>query len=244
MKSRTISACDEGPVALLDNVHITGEGNAPILRGISMAVERGERVLITGPNGSGKSTIIRSLGGMVMPQVGSVRIFGRDLAALSARQRSKLIAQRVGIGFQAHNLQEGRTSLENTTTMWDVTRRGSPPLERLASIAVALGLTSDMLLHSSHVLSGGQKHRVALARLLFSEPELLMFDEPTAALDPHGDFGKQAVYRVIDEAAERTGATVIMVSHDEEAASIASREIVLHGGLIVSSSFNPSCRAA
>jgi putative ABC transport system ATP-binding protein len=230
---------DRQVVSRLTNVHVVGDGGVPIIggdRGVSLQVAKGERVLITGPNGSGKSTVIRAMAGIVKPVVGSVELFGQDINDLPARRRAKLIASHVGVGFQSSNLDEGFNVLTNLKMLHETTRRGPVPNERLAHIVTSLGLfgvNGRMLEQSAHTLSGGQKQRVSIGRLLLPKPDLLLLDEPTASLDSGGTYGKSHTYDVLNEFAEADGSTIVMVSHDAEAESIATRRVVVEDGRVV-----------
>jgi putative ABC transport system ATP-binding protein len=237
-------------VATMTNVHVVGEGGVPIIggdRGVSLRVTQGERVLITGPNGSGKSTVLRAMAGIVRPEVGTVELFGQDINELSDRRRSKLVAARVGVGFQAANLDDGFSVLDNLTMLHETTRHGRVPRDRLARIVTQLGLfgtDGSMLEQSAHTLSGGQKQRVSIGRLLLPRPELLLLDEPTAALDSGGTYGKRHTYEVLQEFVEADGATLVMVSHDAEAESIATRRVVVEDGAIVADEYLASAPPA
>jgi ABC-type lipoprotein export system ATPase subunit len=205
-------------VVELSDLEVRGNAREPILKGVSLQVRRGDRLLITGESGSGKSTVLRALGNIVTPTAGEVILFGQQLSELTRRERKRLIREQVGFVHQAHNLHEGRKVRKNITTSYDTTRSGRPPLRDIAYLAVALGIAGEhgeMLDRRVDTLSGGQKQRVAIARALLPRPNLLLLDEPTASLDPQSDFGKAAVYGVIDRFAAETGATVVMVSHDE-----------------------------
>jgi putative ABC transport system ATP-binding protein len=172
----------------------------------------------------------------VTPSTGAVELFGRIIHALSAVRSARLIADRVGVGFQASNLDDNFSVLDNLRTLHETTRRGRVPNDRLARIITSLGLfgrEGDMLEQRAHTLSGGQKQRVALGRLLLPKPSLILLDEPTAALDSDGEYGKRHAYGVLEDFAQQDDATVIMVSHDAEAEAIATRRVVVENGLIV-----------
>ncbi|HJQ08187.1 MAG TPA: ATP-binding cassette domain-containing protein [Candidatus Saccharimonadales bacterium] len=215
-------------IALLGNVHVAAKDGAQILGGISLQVYRGDRVLVTGPSGSGKSTVLRTLFGVETLRSGEVRLLEKDIHSFASSQRTKLIAEHVGVGFQAPNLDPGFNVWQNIVSLYEGIRRGRPPLDRLAALAVAFGL-QNKLKRPVAQLSGGEKQRTALARLLLPQPDLLLLDEPTSMIDS-GVAGKAAVYDVLDNMAGPDAALVI-VSHDREAERIATRRIVMADGL-------------
>jgi len=219
------------PVAELHNLHVIGEGGQELLHGVDLTVERGERLLIAGPNGSGKSTILRAMEGIVKASEGEVRLFGNSMNDLSEDVRKRLIRERVGVGFQTANLDDGRTVAENIFSLHDTTRSGRPDTRRTAEILLSLGLQGK-LEQTTHTLSGGEKQRAAMARLLLPNPELILLDEPTASLDSDGFYGKKHMYNVLGYFAAQSGATVVVVSHDAEAANFATREVHIRDGLV------------
>ncbi len=224
------------PIAELRNVEVT-DGDQPILRGVSLGVERGERLAITGPNGSGKSTILGVMDGIITASAGETYVFGNNMAELDQKQRDELVRTRVGVGFQTSNLDEGRTVYDNLVSLRDTTRSLSRTERRqqngrLASLVVSLGL-HDKLDQIAHTLSGGEKQRVAIGRLLLPDPELILLDEPTASLDSAGTYGKTHIYEVIGDFAARSDATVVVVSHDAEALRFTTRELQVRDGSIV-----------
>ncbi|HSX06024.1 MAG TPA: ATP-binding cassette domain-containing protein, partial [Candidatus Saccharimonadales bacterium] len=177
------------PVAELRDVHFIGEGKQELLHGVSLSVMPRERLLIAGPNGSGKSTILRIMENIVQPSEGEVHLFGNNMNNLSQDARQQIIRERVGVGFQAAMLDEGRTVAENISSLHDTTREGRPNRRHAAELLVTLGLRG-MLDRRANTLSGGEKQRVAMARLLLPAPELILMDEPTASLDSGGAYGK------------------------------------------------------
>ncbi len=218
-------------IAQLRRVHVVSQDGTPILHDVSLNVRRGEQILITGPSGSGKSTLLRTLAAIDTPVDGSVVLFGRDLSDLKEGKRSKLIRDRVGVGFQTHNLDTGTDGYGNLTSLQLTTRHERASFEYMARLVVGLGL-EKLLDPKAQTMSGGEKQRLALARLLLPKPELILLDEPTAALDSTSSYGKQKMYDFLDEYAQRTGATVVTVSHDDQARSHATRLVEMLDGCI------------
>ncbi len=194
----------------------------------SLEIAPGEFVAVIGPSGSGKSTLLLVLGGMLSPSAGKVFLNGHSVYDLSPNARAELRRQRVGFVFQTFNLVPYLTALENVQIPLFLAgldeagqrRRATELLER-----VGLG---DRLDHKPPELSVGQQQRVALARVLANNPEIILADEPTGNLDP--DTGQQILDLL--EAMNREGRTVVMVTHDPRAAARARRTLRLQEGRI------------
>jgi putative ABC transport system ATP-binding protein len=209
---------------------VYGEGETAVhaLRGVSVAFPAGQYAAIMGPSGSGKSTLMHLLAGLDKPTTGSVVVDGRELAGLDDKALTRLRRDRLGFVFQAFNLVPVLTAEENI--MLPLTLAGRKPdrewLERLIA-AVGLG---DRLDHRPAELSGGQQQRVAVARALIHRPAVVFADEPTGNLDSHSS---DEVLALLRQAADEFGQTVVMVTHDAHAASVADRIVVLTDGEIV-----------
>jgi ABC-type lipoprotein export system ATPase subunit len=210
-----------------------GRGTAEVhaLRGINLEIRSGERVALLGKSGSGKSTLLNLLGGLDRPSGGRVEVGGQDLARLSSGQLARHRLQTVGMIFQSFNLIASRTALENV--ILPQVFAGQPSRERKKTaeqMLAAVGL-GQRLHHRPTQLSGGEQQRVALARALVNRPRILIADEPTGSLD------SQTATEVIDlltQHVRATGATLLVVSHDEEIArQCTDRVIRLHDGRIV-----------
>lgn len=216
-------------IARLDDVS-KSFGEQPIINGVNLDVKKGEFVVMTGPSGSGKSTILRTIAGLERPNDGAVEVMGRQLYSLKESERDKLIAKHVGVGFQAHNLDTGLTVLDNIESLAEA--KGRVDSHRVGKLVVAFGLQEKIMRRESVAsLSGGEKQRLALGRLLVPKPDLVLLDEPTAAIDPHG---KEAIYATLRELNEQEGTTFVIISHDEVARGYADREVVVESGVIVS----------
>jgi predicted ABC-type transport system involved in lysophospholipase L1 biosynthesis ATPase subunit len=204
-------------VRTADLVKEYGAESAPVvaLRGVSIAVGRGERVALLGKSGSGKSTLLNLLGGLDRPTSGQVEVAGLDLAAMSAEARARHRGATIGMVFQAYNLIPWRTAAQNVEL--PMIFAGRPPRERRESAkraleSVGLGHRLD---HRPFELSGGENQRVAIARALVNDPEVLLADEPTGNLD--SDTAVEILDLLIAHLDAR-GTTMIMVTHDEELA--------------------------
>jgi len=231
MRHRASTSYNGEHIASLKHIY-KSFSDKPIIEDVSLVIKPGEMVLITGPSGSGKSTILRTLAGLERPDNGEATVLGKNLYDISDKDRSRLIAKSVGVGFQSHNLDTGLTVLENLQSLAEV--KGRVDTDRLGDLAIKLGL-QNKLFESAASLSGGEKQRVSLGRLLVPKPEFVLLDEPTASIDPHG---KGDVYQVLRDINQQRGTTFIIVSHDEIASSHVDRTIVVNSGRIVADYIN------
>ncbi|MBB2903607.1 putative ABC transport system ATP-binding protein [Kineococcus radiotolerans] len=198
----------------------------PVLRGISMHIASGELVAIVGPSGSGKSTLLQCLSGLDRATSGSVQIAGTDLATLSRSALAKLRRDRVGFVFQAYNLISSLTAWDNVALPARLARRAVRDGDIERALA-QVGLTTRAQAKPA-ALSGGQQQRVAIARALAVERDLVFADEPTGALDTTS--GEQVLALLRTAAAGSR--SVVLVTHDLQAAAQADRVLVLRDGLL------------
>jgi putative ABC transport system ATP-binding protein len=207
-----------------------GEGEAAVhaLRGVSLAFPAGQFTAIMGPSGSGKSTLMHLLAGLDRPTSGSVVVDGQELANLDDKRLTALRRDKLGFVFQAYNLVPVLTARENI--LLPLTLAGAKIDQQWFDTVVgAVGL-GDRLTHRPAELSGGQQQRVAIARALIARPAVVFADEPTGNLDSNS---AHDVLDLLRRAADEFGQTVIMVTHDAGAASVADRVVVLHDGQVV-----------
>ena len=219
----------------LDHAFVEAGAAKPVLHDISLTVQPGEIVILTGPSGSGKTTLLTMLGGLRAAQCGSLRILGSELLHADRTTLTRLRRQ-VGFIFQAHNLLPYLTALENVRVGLEVhpdwLERGQPAMdERCAVMLAEVGL-AERAGYYPEKLSGGQKQRVAIARALAPQPQLLLADEPTAALDK--DSGRMAV-ELFRQLADEQRAAIVMVTHDNKIIDIADRVVSLEDGRLVAS---------
>ncbi|MFE9403497.1 ABC transporter ATP-binding protein [Streptomyces sp. NPDC006530] len=222
----------EPPVVELAGVTKEYPGGVTALGGVDLRIERGELLAIVGPSGSGKSTLLHIIGTLDLPTAGSVTIAGHHAASLNDRRLSALRAQHIGFVFQAFHLVPGVSARDNVAE--GLLYSGLPRAERRRRAALALervGL-GDRMDHRPHELSGGQKQRVAIARAVVGEPDLLLADEPTGALDTASG---QAVMDLIHEL-NKEGATIAVITHDTEIAERLPRQVRLRDGRVVEDS--------
>ena len=209
---------------------VYGEGEAQVvaLDTVSLTITEGEFAAIMGPSGSGKSTLLHCLAGLDTPASGHVLIAGRDLAGMNDKQLTAVRRDQLGFVFQAFNLLPTLTAEENILLPTRLAHRTPDPNWQNAVIA-ALGI-GDRLTHRPAELSGGQQQRVAIARALIGRPQVVFADEPTGALDTASAASLlQALARMCDN----LGQTVVMVTHDENAAAATNRVIRLRDGRII-----------
>jgi len=204
-------------------------GNSPALRGVSLSAGRGDVLAITGPSGSGKSTLLLCLAGILRPDAGEIRFAGRRIDTESESVRSALRRREFGVLFQFGQLVPEMTAAENVALpllLSGVRRREAATAARvwLDRFGVA-----DLADQRPPQMSGGQAQRVAVARALVTEPEVLFADEPTGALDT---LAGEQVLGQLTRVARESGTTVLLVTHDAQVAAYADREIVIRDGVV------------
>jgi putative ABC transport system ATP-binding protein len=205
-----------------------GETAVDALRGVSLAIPRGNLTAVMGPSGSGKSTLMHILAGLDRPTTGSVELDGVDVTALKDNDLTKLRRRHIGFVFQFFNLLPMLTAEENVTLPLAIAGEKADAAW-LAELLEATGLT-DRRSHRPSELSGGQQQRVAVARALVSKPTVLFADEPTGNLDSQTS---AEILGLLRGAVDTYGQTTVMVTHDPRAATIADRVLFLADGLVV-----------
>jgi putative ABC transport system ATP-binding protein len=207
-----------------------GEGDAAVdaLAGVTTSFERGRYSAIMGPSGSGKSTLMHILAGLDRPTSGSVVLDGVEITDLDDGDLTRLRRDKLGFIFQFYNLIPVLTAEENIVLPLSIAGE-KPELEWLRQLVDTVGL-ADRLTHRPAELSGGQQQRVAVARALISKPAVVFADEPTGNLDSRAS---EEVLRMLRRSVDDLGQTVVMVTHDPEAAAYADRLVVLRDGLVV-----------
>jgi len=211
-----------------------GATKVEVLKGLDLAVRRGEFVAIIGASGSGKSTLLHILGALDKPDEGTVSFEGRDLGRQSGRELNRFRNKMVGFVFQFYHLLDELSVLENVSLPamasrsiigWFGCRRWAKG--RALELLVQLGL-GERIKHKPYQLSGGERQRVAIARALMNKPKLLLADEPTGNLDSATGNGILDVLEKLNKA----GQTIVMVTHDDRIAQRAGRIITLADGKI------------
>jgi putative ABC transport system ATP-binding protein len=219
-----------GGVALrLREVRKEYPGEVHALRGVSVEVATGEEVAVAGPSGSGKTTMLTVLGTLERPTSGSVEVAGRDVAGATDGELAGLRAHEIGFVFQGFHLQEAMTALDNVANGMLYT--GAPARERHEAAQAALervGL-GHRITHRPVALSGGERQRVAIARAIAKRPLVILADEPTGNLDSRS--GREVI-ALLHELA-REGATLVLITHEEQIAETFPRRIQMRDGEIV-----------
>ncbi|HUM06785.1 MAG TPA: ABC transporter ATP-binding protein [Terriglobales bacterium] len=219
----------------LRKTYRVGRVDVPALRGISFEVHRGEFVTVVGPSGSGKSTLFYLLGGLTRTDAGSVTIDGTDFSTLSDSERTKLRKSKIGFVFQKFNLLPTLSARENIEIAADIAGRARPDVDFLHKITGMLGI-DRRLDHRPSELSGGEQQRVALARALINRPAIVLADEPTGNLDSKNS---AIVLNMLRQSNKELGQTVLMITHNPEAADYGDRVIHMRDGQIVGPDQDP-----
>jgi putative ABC transport system ATP-binding protein len=221
------------PIILAENltkIYMAGRIPVPAVRGVSLAVERGEFVSIVGPSGSGKSTLFYLLGGLTKATEGRVVIDGVDFATLSDAERTRLRKHRIAFVFQKFNLLPTLSAMGNIEIAYAVSGRKEPLdlayLDHLSDLLAIRG----RLKHRPSELSGGEQQRVAIARALITRPAIVLADEPTGNLDTKNS---EAVLEMLVRSNRELAQTTLMITHNPDAAAIASRILHMRDGQIV-----------
>ena len=207
--------------------HQTASGPVRALDGVSLTVDGGSSVAITGPSGGGKSTLLGVIGGLARPTWGTVRIGDAEISDLSERDRSDFRRSHIGFVYQADNLLPFLTLLENVGLQLSLNGKSSGTGRSLAVLA-DLGLAGLAYRLPDH-LSGGQRQRAAVARAIVHQPKIILADEPTGALDTTNGAG---VIDLVLAMQREIGATLIMVTHDRDAARRLDRQVRLRDGRV------------
>ncbi|WKK27773.1 ABC transporter ATP-binding protein [Streptomyces olivoreticuli] len=228
------------PTRVVELKGVTKEypGGVTALRDVGLTVMEGELLGIVGPSGSGKSTLLHIVGTLDRPTAGTVAIAGHDVSKLSDRALSALRSRHIGFVFQSFHLVPGISARDNVAE--GLLYSGLPRGERRRRAAEALGRVGlgDRVHHKPHELSGGQKQRVAIARAVVGEPDLLLADEPTGALDTASG---EAVMELLHDL-NADGATIAVITHDHEIAASLPRQVRIRDGEVVADVWNTERR--
>ena len=232
--SKTIGISQRRDIVITENlqmVYRVGKVEVPALRGVDMTVKEGEFVAVMGPSGCGKSTLLHLLGGLLTPSSGVVRIDGVDLASISDAKRTEIRRRKIGFVFQRYNLLPTLTAADNIELARRIHGNGhsSNGLESVREILSMLGL-EHKLNHKPTELSGGEQQRVAIARAVINRPAILLADEPTGNLDSENS---QMVLEMLQSLNQRYRQTIVMITHDPEAAATASRMLEMRDGRVL-----------
>lgn len=218
----------------ITKTYVNGKLSVPVLHGIDLVVNKGEFVSIMGPSGSGKSTFMNILGCLDRPTTGSYRLNGDEVATLSDDELAYVRNKQIGFVFQSFNLLKKLTALENVALpMIYAGVNKKMRIERATQLLQSVGL-GERMDHLPSELSGGQRQRVAIARALANNPAIIMADEPTGNLDSKSTIDVMNIFRGLHD----EGRTILLVTHEPDIATYASRNVVLKDGIIVEDLIN------
>jgi putative ABC transport system ATP-binding protein len=213
----------------LKKTYRLGDVDVHALRGVNLTVASGEFVSVVGPSGSGKSTLFHILGGLTPPTSGTVIIDGQNVTAMTDAERTNLRKTKVGFVFQKYNLLPTLTAADNIAIARDIAGKNSATDPQFEKILDLLGIRAR-LKHKPRALSGGEQQRVAIARALVNQPAILLADEPTGNLDTENS---HAVLGLLRDLNAGLGQTILMITHNPDAAAYAHRTVKMLDGRIV-----------
>jgi putative ABC transport system ATP-binding protein len=226
------------PIIQSENVtklYRIGKVDVEALRGVSLSIEKGEFVSIVGPSGSGKSTLFYILGGLTRATSGRVLIDGADFAQLTDAQRTAMRKSKIGFVFQKFNLLPTLSARDNIEIARMISKRNGNDRKFFEEVTQMLGV-AGRLDHRPAEMSGGEQQRVALARALINRPAIVLADEPTGNLDSRNS---EVVLQMLRQANRQFGQTVLMITHNPEAAKIGDHIIHMRDGRIVTAAEDP-----
>ncbi|MET1253951.1 ABC transporter ATP-binding protein [Aliikangiella maris] len=201
----------------LKKIYLSGETQVQALRGVDIEIPSGELVVMLGPSGSGKSTFLNIIGGLDQASSGHVYFKGKDLATLTSRELTYYRRENIGFVFQAYNLVPSLTALENVALVTEISPNPMDPLEALSIVGL-----KERACHFPSQMSGGEQQRVAIARALAKQPEVMLCDEPTGALDSETGI---VVLKALMAVNEKYATTCIIITHNASIAQLAHRVI-------------------
>jgi putative ABC transport system ATP-binding protein len=213
----------------LKKTYRVGKVEVAALRGVDLVVQEGEFAAVVGPSGCGKSTLLHVLGGLTSPTEGEVLVEGNNFRLMSDAERTRFRRHKIGFVFQRFNLLPTLSARHNIAIAQHIQGNGFNP-DRFELITRMLGI-QDKLDHRPYALSGGEQQRVALARAVICEPKILLADEPTGNLDTENS---QVVLDMLRELNRALRQTILMITHNPEAAGVAHRIIRMRDGRIIS----------
>src|SRR2546425_11156358 len=216
----------------LEKIYRVGKVDVPALRGIDLTVQEGEFLAIMGPSGCGKSTMLHLMGGLLTPTSGRIIVDGEDLTAASDAKRTDIRRRKIGFVFQRFNLFPTLTAEGNLRLAERIHGNGGEDPQRRREVLRLLGL-EDKMHHKPLELSGGEQQRVALARAVVNRPAIILADEPTGNLDSENS---DIVLKMMRQLNKEFGQTIIIITHNAEAAARADRIIEMRDGHVIASS--------
>jgi putative ABC transport system ATP-binding protein len=219
---------------ILEAINVTktytvGQVQVPALRGVSMQMREGEFISVMGPSGCGKSTLLHILGGLAKPTGGKVIIDGEEISSVKDSVRTDIRRRKIGFVFQRYNLLPTLNAQGNLEIAREIFGNGQKDESHIRNILKLLGLENKVK-HKPSELSGGEQQRVAIARAVINKPAILLADEPTGNLDSENS---QVVLLMLQELNRSFNQSIIMITHNPEAAAVANRLVEMRDGRIV-----------
>lgn len=214
----------------LEKTYGSGRNSIQVLRGIDLDIAKGDAVSITGPSGTGKSTLLNMIGCLDNFDKGSLRLSGREVSSLSVDELSSFRNRHIGFIFQLHNLLPEFTALENVMIPLLIRRTPSKKAREMSLELLKKFRMEDRAGHKPGEMSGGECQRVAVARAIVGEPDLVLADEPTGSLDSRNSM---ILLEILLDLCKEKGSTIVIVTHDMKIAEMTGRKIPMLDGLIV-----------
>jgi putative ABC transport system ATP-binding protein len=219
----------------LKKIYHVGDVDVQALRGVDLSVQRGEFLGIVGHSGSGKSTLFNILGGLTPPTSGTVHINGKDLLGMTESDRTNLRKREIGFVFQKYNLLPTLNAEDNINIARVIARREKDTDDFFQDALKLLGI-AHRLHHKPRAMSGGEQQRVAIARAIVNRPSILLADEPTGNLDTENS---NAVLGLLQQLNEKYGQTILMITHNPDAATFSHRIARMKDGTVIDHGRNP-----
>ena len=204
-------------------------GSLQVLKGIDLNIQKGEVVSIVGPSGAGKTTLLQIIGTLDRPDSGSVYVDSVDVTQLSQKKLSDFRNHHIGFVFQFHQLLPEFTAIENIMIPAYIAGVSTKDARKRAEELLQFMGLSDRAKHKPNELSGGEKQRVAVARALINNPDVILADEPSGSLDSKN---KEELHQLFFDLRDKFGQTFVIVTHDEQLASITDRTIHMRDGVL------------
>jgi putative ABC transport system ATP-binding protein len=207
--------------------YISGGEETKVLKGLDLTMKKGEMVMIMGPSGSGKTTLLNLMGGIDQPNSGTVQISSQDLTKLDKNALNKFRRAKVGFIFQFYNLIPTLTAIENVELGLETYMKNKKEIRKRALKYLELVGLGDKLKRFPQELSGGEQQRVAVARALAKEPDIILADEPTGNLD---EAREESIMKLMNSLQHEIGITFLIVSHNSRLKQYCDRTMILRRG--------------